>query len=230
MRHMDQVLVFDADDTLWHNSILFERVIDDFTGWLAHPTLDRAEIRGILNEIEAANTVAHGFGTEVFLRSLGDCFERLSQRPRTEGDLRAIRELATALVEHRIDLLPGVTETLVELGSRHRLLMLTKGEAGEQRRKIDASGVAGLFESVHIVPDKTPQTYRTLAAERDLDPAVTWMIGNSPKSDILPARAVGMRAVFIPNPDTWLLELAELDVADTGVLTLQAFPQLAEHF
>ncbi len=56
------------------------------------------------------------------------------------------------------------------------------------------------------------------------------MIGNSPKSDILPARAAGLYAVHIPHDQTWVLEQAELDPADSGVLTLPNFPALLEHF
>lgn len=55
-----QVLIFDADDTLWENNILFERVIDDFMRWVAHPTLDDTAIRAMLNHIQSANAVTHG--------------------------------------------------------------------------------------------------------------------------------------------------------------------------
>ena len=100
----------------------------------------------------------------------------------------------------------------------------------EQQRKIDASGLAGLFESTHIVAHKVPETYRELAADKELDVGSSWMIGNSPKSDILPARAVGMRAVYIPNPDTWSLEMTDLDGGDEGVVTLTSFGQLTTLF
>ncbi len=230
MRVGRQTLIFDADDTLWENNVLFERVIDDFLDWLAHPTLDRTQVRGIFDEVEAANTVAHGYGSRIFLRSLHDSFARLSRRPTTDAEAREIEELAVALVENRVELIPGVAETLDDLGTRHDLLLMTKGDVEEQQRKIDASNLAGHFQATHIVAEKDTEAYRRVVDEHSLSPASTWMIGNSPKSDILPARRAGLKAVFIPNDNTWVLERDELDPADGGVLTLRAFPDLVHHF
>ncbi|UQS26735.1 MULTISPECIES: HAD family hydrolase [Amycolatopsis] len=230
MRLSGQVLILDADDTLWENNVVFERVIDDYLDWIAHPTLDRAAVRGILDDIERANAVTHGYGTKVFLHSLAECFEKLNSRPATSAERDRIEELAAALIHHEIELIPGVAETLDELGSRHELMLLTKGDQEEQQRKIDASGVAHHFREVHIVPEKDVEVYRGLAAARMLAPESTWMIGNSPKSDIRPARAAGMNAVFIPNAHTWVLEHDELDDADERVLRLGTFTELLHHF
>ncbi|MCI4061529.1 HAD family hydrolase [Micromonospora sp. R77] len=229
-RREGQVLVFDADDTLWENNVLFERVIDDFLDWLAHPTLDREEIRAVLDDIERANAVAHGYGSKVFLRSLGECLEKLRARPATERERREIDELASALVGHTVELMPGVAATLDDLATRHELLLLTKGDREEQQRKLDACGLLHHFRAAHIVREKNADTYRWLAREHDFAPADAWMIGNSPRSDILPARAAGMNAVFIPNANTWVLEHDELDPGDRGVLRLAAFPDLRRHF
>ncbi|MGH3586850.1 MAG: HAD family hydrolase [Pseudonocardia sp.] len=223
-------LIFDADDTLWENNVLFERVINSYLEWLVHPTLDRAAARAVLDDVERANVVTHGYGSASFLRSLHDCFERLSERPVTDAEAREIEELAAALAFDEVELMPGVADTLADLGARHDLLLLTKGHPAEQQRKIDASNLAHHFGSVHIVAEKRAETYRTLAAELGLVPASTWMIGNSPRSDILPARAAGLGAVFIPNAHTWVLEEQELDHTDDGVLHLQHFRELADHF
>ncbi|WP_406071309.1 HAD family hydrolase [Micromonospora sp. NBC_01638] len=225
-----QVLIFDADDTLWENNVVFERVIDDFLAWLDHPTLDRGALRAILDDIERANTVAHGYGSKVFLRSLRECLERLRERPATDVERQDIDRLAVALVEHQVELMPGVAEALDELASRHELLLLTKGEREDQQRKLDACGVLHHFQAAHIVAEKNVDTYRWLVREQGFEPARAWMIGNSPKSDILPARAAGLNAVFIPNENTWVLEEAELDPTDRGVLRLAAFPDLLRHF
>ncbi|MGW5667638.1 HAD family hydrolase [Micromonospora sp. NPDC003776] len=224
------VLVFDADDTLWENNVVFERVIDDFLAWLDHPTLDRTEIRAVLDDIERANAVAHGYGSKVFLRSLGECLEKLRERPATARERAEIEELAAALIGHQVELMPGVAQTLDELATRHRLLLLTKGDREEQQRKLDACGLLHHFGAAHIVPEKNVETYRWLAREHAFDPGAAWMIGNSPRSDILPARAAGMNAVFIPNENTWVLEDDELDPTDAGVIRLAAFPDLARHF
>lgn len=230
MRFTDQVLIFDADDTLWENNVRFERVIEDFLDWLEHPTRDRGTIRAVLDDVEAANSVAHGYGARVFLRSLGECLERLTQRPATDEERRRLDDLAAALLDHRIDLVPGVSDTLDQLGTRHELILLTKGDAREQEGKLEASGLRPHFRSVHIVPEKDVSTYRSLVSELSLPLAATWMVGNSPRSDVLPARQVGMRAVFVPNDNTWILEHSDIDPRDTGVLTLRAFPDLLRYF
>jgi putative hydrolase of the HAD superfamily len=109
-------------------------------------------------------------------------------------------------------------------------LLLTKGDPQEQRRKIDASGLDHHFRSVHIVREKHVDCYLRLVEERALPAERAWMIGNSPRSDILPARQAGLNAVFIPNDNTWALEHDELDPADSRVLHLNRFPDLLAHF
>jgi putative hydrolase of the HAD superfamily len=224
-----QTLVFDADDTLWENNVLFERVVASYVDWLAHPTLDPTAIRAVLNDVERANVAVHGYGSASFLRSLHDCFERLQERPSTTAERGEITGLAAAMVDHDVELMPGVAETLAELGTRHDLLLLTKGDVTEQQRKIDASSLAHHFRSTHIVAEKRAFTYRDLVAGQGLSPASTWMIGNSPRSDIRPAREAGLRAVFIPHEHTWELEHADLP-DDDGVLTVRRVPELVEHF
>ncbi|MEZ0069902.1 putative hydrolase of the HAD superfamily [Streptacidiphilus sp. MAP12-20] len=230
MRRDGQVLVFDADDTLWENNVLFERVIENYLTWVQHPTLDRLQLRAVLNEVQAANAITHGYGSRMLVRSLGDCVEKLRGRPATGQELAEIEELAAALIDHRVELIPDVAETLAALAGRHTLLMLTKGNPEEQRRKIDASRLAHHFKAVSIVEEKDSETYRRFLAEHELAPETSWMIGNSPKSDILPARQVGMNAVFIPNDHTWVLEHTELDPSDGAVLHLRAFRELLDHF
>jgi putative hydrolase of the HAD superfamily len=230
MGRTGQILIFDADDTLWENNVVFERVIEDYLDWLAHPTLDRAQLRAILDDVERANSAAHGYGTKVFLRSLHECVGRLRKRPATERERREILELADALINHRVELIPGVAETLDVLRTRHKLLLLTKGDPEEQQRKIDASGLANHFQRVHIVREKHAGTYLRLVEEHGFPAGHGWMIGNSPKSDILPARKAGINAVFIPNDNTWALEDDALDPADDRVLRLARFPDLLGHF
>lgn len=223
-------LIFDADDTLWHNNVLFERVIEDYLDWLAHPSMNRTQVRAILAEVELANARAGGYGARAFLRNLAETFERLMARPASAVQQSEIEALAQALLRHDIELMPEVTAVLDDLGSRHDLYLLTKGDHEEQQRKVDASGLAGHFRSVHIVPEKDPAVYRELTAEHRLEPGSTWMIGNSPRSDILPARAAGLNAVYIPHASSWWLENAELDAQDSQILLLPRFADLRLHF
>jgi putative hydrolase of the HAD superfamily len=223
-------LIFDADDTLWEANILFERAINDFIEWIAHPTSDKASIRATLNDIEAANAVAHGYGTRVFLMSLHECFERMLERAPTAEDAARIEKLAEPLLTHAIEPIDGVETTLVELRRRHDLLLLTKGDEREQREKIDLSGFARHFRRIVIVPEKNAEVYVELVEAEALDPARTWMIGNSPKSDIGPALAAGLGAVFIPNANTWALEHDEVDESSERLVQVERFVDLLSHF
>ncbi|MFE4517107.1 HAD family hydrolase [Kitasatospora sp. NPDC056783] len=226
--HTDQILIFDADDTLWENNVLFERVIDGFLDWVAAPA-EHQSTRALLNEIEAGNSATLGYGATVFRQSLADCLQRLGGSAPTAADQARIDELLTPLTSRNIELIAGVADTLAALADRHQLLLLTKGDQGEQRRKVAESAIDHHFRGVHIVAEKSVDTYRQLTAELDLDPGRTWMIGNSPKSDIAPARRAGLRTVFIPHEHTWVLEHVELG-PDEATLQLGAFPELLRHF
>jgi putative hydrolase of the HAD superfamily len=223
-------LIFDADDTLWEANILFERAINDFVGWIAHPTREPASIRATLHDIEAANSVAYGYGTKVFLRSLHDCFERLLEHPPNADERARIEGLAAPLLAHEIEPIADVEATLVELAQRHDLLMLTKGDEHEQQSKIVVSGLGDHFRRIVIVPEKTTEVYVQLVTDEQLDPQRTWMIGNSPKSDIGPALAAGLGAVFIPNVNTWAMEHDEVDETAERLLQIERFADLLAHF
>ncbi|MGW2251680.1 HAD family hydrolase [Kitasatospora sp. NPDC001660] len=223
-----QTLVFDADDTLWENNVLFERVIDGFLDWVVTPD-GRDGTRALLDGIEARNAASLGYGAEVFRLSLRECLQEVHGRVPTAGDDARIVELLRPLTDRRVELIEGVAETLAALARHHDLLLLTKGAVEEQQWKVDASGVAHHFRSVHIVPEKNEDTYRRLTAELGLDADRTWMIGNSPKSDILPALLAGLKTVYIPHEHTWVLEHAELRPED-ATLQLGGFAELLRHF
>ncbi|MFD7923651.1 HAD family hydrolase [Streptomyces sp. NPDC059740] len=225
-----QVLVFDADDTLWENNIVFERVVEEFLDWVSTPELARDGVRAVLDEVEAANIPVHGYGMRPFLRSLGDTLERLRGRPATGPELARVAEWAAAFERCGAELLPEVAGTLAELAGRHTLLMLTKGDLVEQRAKVAASGLERHFRDVRIVPEKDVAVYRELGRTHGFPAGRTWMVGNSPRSDIVPARAAGWNAVFIPHQRTWAWEEAALDPADPGVLRLNRFGELLDHF
>jgi putative hydrolase of the HAD superfamily len=225
-------LIFDGDDTLWENNVLFERAIEAFIDHLAHPSMSRAEVRAALDEIELANTRVHGYGVEVFERSLTECLVSLRDGEPHEGDVEALRRLCLPIREGTgtVELLPGVVETLEALRDRHQLALLTKGNPAEQRLKISGSGLAELFAHVEIVAEKEPEVYRSLAVELALDPERTWMIGNSPRSDVWPALDAGLGAVLIPHAQTWSLEQRDLPAAADRFLVVDSIPGLLEHF
>ncbi|MBX9389042.1 HAD family hydrolase [Streptomonospora halotolerans] len=226
-----QNLIFDADDTLWECTVLFERAIETFVDYVDHPTLSRAEVRAALTEVERENTAAHGYGARVFERSLGDCLARLRPgRPVDAADRAFLGRLCAALVEGELVLLEGALETLHTLRRRHRLYLLTKGDPEYQRAKIAASGMEPLFAGVGIVREKDPAAYESFGRDHGLDPGATWMIGNSVRSDILPALEAGMGAVLVPHPATWVLEHAEPPAGHARFREVDPIGRLVEIF
>jgi putative hydrolase of the HAD superfamily len=227
-----QTLLIDADDTLWENNVYFERAIAAFISYLNHHEYSPAEVRQTLNAVERETIMAHGYGLTSFRRSLIACFARLSPEPMTEEKERRIRNFAQSIAEQEIELLPGVAETLAELATRHRLILMTKGNHAEQADKLARSGLAGHFIAVEIVAEKNPATYREVISRHELTPHSSWMIGNSPKSDINPALAAGLHAIFLFHKDTWVLEHAEVNAAPVGqhLIELNAFAGLCAIF
>lgn len=225
-----QTLLIDADDTLWENNVHFERAIEEFLDYLDHAQLSRSEVRAVLNEFEHATTRLHGYGAAAFTRTLRACYEHLRGGEIGPDDLRTVMDFGERILREEIDLLPGVESTLLALAQRHELTLFTKGHFEEQRLKIERSGIGHHFARHEIVAEKDAAAYLALVARLGADPARTWMIGNSPKSDINPALAAGLGAVFIPHSHTWALELAELNRSADRLLVVERFSDLPSHF
>ncbi len=227
---MQQHLLVDGDDTLWENNIYFEEAIEDFIDFLGHSTLRRDQVRAALDEIELRNSQVFGYGSASFARNLRECYERLSERDRRQDDLDHVMRLGERILQQPTRLLSSVQQTVEYLCKRHELTLFTKGQPEEQRSKIERSGLARYFHHTIVVSEKTVGAYRDVVRERHLDPGRTWMIGNSPKSDINPALKAGINAVFVPHAATWGLERQELVTSSGRLLILERFAQLRDHF
>ena len=227
-----QTLLFDADDTLWENNIYFERAITAFISYLDHRVHTTEEVREHLNQVERATIKAHGYGLKSFRRSLIACFERLTDQPVTAEKHARIASFAQSIADQEIELLPGVAATITGLAARHRCIVVTKGDDAEQRDKLERSGLAAYFAAVEVLAEKNDAAYRLIARKYDCEHSRTWMIGNSPKSDINPALAAGLHAVFIPHDFTWVLEHEIVNQAPSGqrLLELDSFAELDKHF
>jgi putative hydrolase of the HAD superfamily len=227
-----QTLLIDADDTLWENNVYFERAIADFISFLNHREMTASEIRGILNEVERECIVSHGYGLRSFTRSLAKTFERLSVEPITPALHETIHGFARTIAEQPVQVLANVRETLAYLGERHHLILVTKGDLEEQSGKVERSDLKHFFRAVEIVAEKNIPAYQTIVGHHQLSNERTWMVGNSPKSDINPALGAGLNAVFVPHDDTWVLEHEELADAKppAQLLVLTSFAELAKHF
>jgi len=227
-----QTLLIDADDTLWENNIYFEKAIASFISFLNHHEYTPDQVREFLYDVERKNILSHGYGLISFSHSLVDTFEHLSVEPLTPALRETIRGFAHAIADHPMEILPGVPETLQYLSNRHHLIIVTKGALAEQSGKIERSGLKEYFAACEIVAEKTADTYRTVVAKYELSTDSTWMVGNSPKSDINPALEAGINAVFVPHDNTWLLEHDEVAEAHppSRLLVVETFAGLKEHF
>jgi putative hydrolase of the HAD superfamily len=227
-----QTLLIDADDTLWENNIYFEQAIAGFIEHLNHQHYSPAEVRGFLNQVEQNTVTEHGYGLHSFRRSLLRCFESLSTEPLTPEREQEIIRFTHLVEDHAIQLLPGVAETLPRLAEHHQLIVMTKGNLAEQTSKLKRSGIQANFSSIDVVMEKSEPAYRSVVAKYGLPPEKTWMIGNSPKSDINPALAAGLNAVFVPHPNTWVLEHENVHDAPVGqyCLHIEGFAELLELF
>jgi putative hydrolase of the HAD superfamily len=227
-----QTLLIDADDTLWENNIYFERAIAKFISFLNHHEYSPEMVRRVLNDVERESIVTHGYGLHSFAHSLVETFEKLSVEPVTARLHERIRSFAHQIADHPIEVLPGVPETLQYLGEHHHLIMMTKGNFAEQSGKVERSGLKEYFSAVEIVAEKDESTYRSAVAKYAIPADTAWMVGNSPKSDINPALAAGLHAVFIPHDNTWILEHEELAKAPElqRLLVVDHFADLRQHF
>jgi putative hydrolase of the HAD superfamily len=220
-------LLIDADDTLWENNIYFEQAIHGFISFLDHSHLTHEEVRAVLDEVERLM----GYGVVNFTRSLIETYRRLAEKDLRDEDIEQVRQFGEAIRTHPIQLLAGVRETLDYLTARHDLILMTKGDLEEQKLKVERSGIEERFRRVVIVPEKDVAAYLRVVSELQVDLKQAWMVGNSPRSDINPALAAGLNAVYIPHPDTWHFEHEELREAEEGrVLTLATFAELRSYF
>jgi putative hydrolase of the HAD superfamily len=228
----NQTLLIDADDTLWENNIYFERAIASFISYLNHRVYTSEQVREHLNRCEHASIATRGYGVHSFRHSLITCFEQLTGVPVPPEKHQRIVSFAQSIADQEIELLPNVDVTLAELATRHRLILVTKGDHAEQTDKLRRSGLVPHFTAVEVLPEKHNAAYRSLAAHHRFEASTTWMIGNSPKSDINPAFAAGLHAIFIPHDFTWALERETIHHPPVGqqLLELAAFAELTKHF
>ena len=225
-------LIFDADDTLWDSNIHFLEAFEAFVDAATRldERLDRAAVKDLFREVEIELIQTHGYGRGPYLIALERAAERIASDG-TRAELRAsAREIGARLLERHCELLPGVEETVRELASRHELLLFTKGARAEQLVKLERSGLAPMFTRVETPREKNVAAYQRLIAEAQLEPERTFMIGNSPRSDINPALRAGLRAVYIPHPHTWELEHEELIPAEGRLVELSNFRDLLDLF
>ena len=197
----------DADDTLWHNETVFRLTQARFLDLLTEH--ENAVIEARLAEIERRNLQLYGYGVKGFTLSMIETAMEMCDGEPPAGVIREILAAGREMLAHPVETLPGVDEALTRLSGRYRLVLITKGDLLDQERKLAASGLGDLFAAVEIVSEKDRATYERVFTRHGTGPAEAVMVGNSMKSDVLPALEAGAFAVHIPYVVTWAHELAD---------------------
>ena len=224
---MIDVVALDGDDTLWHSENQFVMTQDRYTELLADH-IDKPTLDALLLDRERANIEVFGYGVKGFTLSMIETAIEVTEGRVDTGVIMTIIENAKDMLQHPVELLDGVDETVRQLIGDFRVMVITKGDLFHQESKLARSGLADLFWEIEIVAEKDEATYQRILSRYDIDPATFVMVGNSVKSDILPVLALGGRAVHIEYETTWEMEHAEADKAHDGYWELDTIRDLPE--
>jgi putative hydrolase of the HAD superfamily len=219
-----QLIGLDADDTLWHHERHYQATQTFFTDVLRdHADAEHIEQR--LLAAEKKNLSTYGFGIKGFTLSMIETAIEITDGKVSTATLKSILDAGRDMLHHPMELLPGVEETLRVLHPNYHLVLITKGDLFDQENKLARSGLGDYFHGVEVVSDKTAEVYSKTFRRHGASPEHAVMVGNSIKSDILPALAAGAHAVHIPHELSWVLDRAE---APTSSARFHTIPTMAE--
>ena len=218
---------FDADDTLWQNEFFYKLTQARFTEILGdHAEADH--LSGRLLEAEKKNLALYGFGIKGFTLSMIETAIEVTGGNVPASAIADILAAGREMLQHPVETLPGARETLEALAGDYRLVLGTKGDLGDQERTLAASGLGDFFSAVEIVSDKTTETYRRVFSRHGDGPEKAMMVGNSLKSDVVPAIAAGSWGVYIPHELNWVLEHDEAPSDNPRYREIGGLGELAE--
>ncbi|THV16673.1 HAD family hydrolase [Rhizobium rhizophilum] len=202
------VIGFDADDTLWQNEQYYKLTESHFRGLLSE-FAEGDHVSERLLEAEKRNLAHYGFGIKGFTLSMIETALEITEGRAPSSVISEILAIGRDLLSHPVECLPHARDALEALAGRYFLVLITKGDLFDQERKLAQSGLGDYFDAVEIVSDKTATTYRRIFGKHGEGPERSMMIGNSLKSDIVPAIATGAWGIFVPHELTWVLEHVE---------------------
>ena len=199
---------FDADDTLWQNEQFFRLTEERFQALLAGYAAPGDLVSRLL-EAEKRNLAHYGFGIKGFTLSMIETAVEVTEGRVPAAVIGRILEAGREMLSHPVETLPHAAGTLEQLAGHYRIVLITKGDLFDQERKLAQSGLGDFFDAVEIVSDKSAATYQRIFARHGDGPEHAMMIGNSLKSDVVPAIQAGSWGVFVPHPLTWVFEHVE---------------------
>jgi putative hydrolase of the HAD superfamily len=202
---MIKIIGFDADDTLWDYEYIYHQAKDKVAAIMGDRFASE-QFFAQLDETEIRHIPLYGFGVKSYALSLIESIARHSDQPLTSRTLLALIEHIKQMLNTEFKPYPYAKKILEELAASYPLILITKGEAYEQERKIERSGLAEYFTALEIVSHKTEATYRRVLERHNVSAQDFLMVGNSLKSDVLPVIRIGGQAVLIPHEQTWFHE------------------------
>jgi putative hydrolase of the HAD superfamily len=229
---MFDLIAFDGDDTLWHNERSYRDGRERFRAVLAAAGVVRSEeeIEERVNATELHNIRYYGYGVSSFVLSLIETAIELTDGRISGAELRGLIALAKEMLTEAVELFPGAREAVTELARSHRLVLITKGDLLHQTSKVDRSGLRASFHAIEVVSHKTRDVYEEILARHGIAPDRFLMVGNSPRSDILPVLEAGGWAVYVPAELSWAHEHADVPAESRErffeIASLHALPAL----
>jgi putative hydrolase of the HAD superfamily len=213
---------FDADDTLWHNECHFKETEAWFAGLLSFYGDPESVLERLL-ATERRNVVRYGFGIKGFTLSMIETAIEVTDGKVSGTAIGEILEAGRRMLAHPVEPLPHASAALEALKGRYTLVLITKGDLFDQERKLAKSGLDAFFDAVEIVSAKDEDTYRRLFAKHGTGPDEAAMVGNSLKSDIIPALDAGAWGIHVPHEMLFALEHADVP---TGSPRFRSIPDL----
>jgi putative hydrolase of the HAD superfamily len=196
---------FDADDTLWQNEHFYKLTTDRFAALLGEYASPE-RVAATLLESEKRNLRIYGYGIKGFTLSMIETAIEVTEGRAPAAVIAEILAAGREMLRHPVETLPDVRETLAALAGEYRLVMITKGDLFDQERKLAESGLGDLFAGVEIVSEKNAATYSRAFARFGDGAERAMMVGNSLKSDVVPAIAAGAWGIYVPHELNWVLE------------------------
>jgi putative hydrolase of the HAD superfamily len=224
-KHMTpKIIAFDADDTLFINETYFDETEKKFCG-IMEDYLSHQGISQELFKVEIDNLKLYGYGIKGYILSMIEAAMRISNNTIPVEIIEKIIQFGKELLEKPIVLLDGVAETLEALHGKYKLVVATKGDLLDQRRKLHNSGLGHYFHHIEVMSDKQEVDYLDLIKRLEIKSSDFLMIGNSLKSDVLPVLAIGGHAIHIPFHTTWAHERVDYKVEHEN---FSAFQKITE--
>ncbi|RZK01510.1 MAG: HAD family hydrolase [Flavobacterium sp.] len=220
-----KVIAFDADDTLFVNEPYFQETEEKFCG-LMNDYLSKQGISQELFKVEIDNLPLYGYGIKGYILSMIEAAMKISNKTISIQVVDKILEYGKELLQRPIELLDGVEETLQALHGKYKLVVATKGDLLDQRRKLHNSGLGHYFHHIEVMSDKQEKDYHDLLGRLEVQPEEFFMIGNSLKSDVLPVLGIGGHAVHIPFHTTWAHEKIDHEVKHNNFRALEKITEV----